>query len=317
MVVGIDIRNEIHDQDGIVITWGQTGNADSDWKAATMLADAAIRDANAHVLVIVSGLCRSFDLRAMQDLPNYRSKYVFSTHTYTWSWWFTRVDWKLVFGLSLLFIVSNLCAVYYLSQKRHMQCSYNAVVNYRSAWPYVLASGVSLPLYSVVVNLVWIAHAKDAGCSSIADDATPTLYLSIFVLFVVVVAWLVLVTHENVIRYSRLVTYWCLWNACLGAVQAGFSVFYQTYAAVLWELRRWESRHTPVFVGEFGTVVGDSSVEWGWLMTYIADMHYAYWPLNGCAQPFDKFINDTYGILDCDWQTVRNSTWTSSIFPQE
>jgi hypothetical protein len=94
-------------------------------------------------------------------------------------------------------------------------------------------------------------------------------------------------------------------------------VFYQTYAAVLWELRRWESRHTPVFVGEFGTVVGDSSVEWGWLMTYIADMHYAYWPLNGCGQRFETLSNDTYGILECDWETVRNWTWTRSIFHQD
>jgi len=91
LVVGIDIRNEIHDQDGIVITWGKTDNADTDWKAATLLAEAAIRDANPEVLVIVSGLCRSYDLRAMQDLENYRSKYVFTTHSYTWSWWPCRL----------------------------------------------------------------------------------------------------------------------------------------------------------------------------------------------------------------------------------
>jgi hypothetical protein len=43
------------------------------------------------VFVIVSGLARSYDLRAMEDLSNYRSKYVFTTHEYTFSWWFTRV----------------------------------------------------------------------------------------------------------------------------------------------------------------------------------------------------------------------------------
>ena len=73
LVVGIDIRNEIHDQDGIVITWGKTENVDSDWKAATLMADAAIREASHEMLVIVSGLCRSYDLRAMQNLVNYRS----------------------------------------------------------------------------------------------------------------------------------------------------------------------------------------------------------------------------------------------------
>jgi hypothetical protein len=98
-------------------------------------------------------------------------------------------------------------------------------------------------------------------------------------------------------------------------MQAGLSVFYQTYSAVQWDLRRWDSSNIPVWVGEFGTVVGDTSVEWGWLMTYIKDMHYAYWPLNGCATRFETFRNDTYGILDCDWATVRNASWTKTIFP--
>jgi len=315
LVVGIDIRNEIHDQDGIVITWGKTVDANSDWKAATVLADAAIREVNPDVLVIVSGLSRAYDLRAMQDLQNYRSKYVFTTHVYTFSWWFTSVNWMLVFWLSLLFIASNLSGVYYLCRKQHMLCSYSAVLNYRSAWPYVLAGAVLLPLYSVVVNLVWIQQAKQAGCSSIADDATPVLYLSIFVLFVVTVALFVLTTHENMICWSRLLVCFCLWNACLGALQAGLSWFYQTSWAVLWDLRRWESTNIPVWVGEFGTVVGDTSVAWGWLMSHIRDMHYAYWPLNGCAQRFETFSNDTYGILDCDWVTVRNVNWTRTIFP--
>ena len=315
LVVGIDIRNEIHDQDGIVITWGQSNDTDSDWKAATVLADAAIRDANPEVLVIVSGLSRAYDLRAMQDLQNYRSKYVFTTHVYTFSWWFMSVKWVLVLWMSLLFIKGNLAVVYYLIRKQHIRRSYIAVRNYRPAWPYVIAGAVLWPVYSVVVSLVWIQQAKEAGCSSIADDANSAMYLGIFGLLVVAGASFVLATHENVMCWGRLLMCFCLWNACLGAVQLGLSVFYQTYGAVVWDLRRWESRHIPVWVGEFGTVVGDTSVAWDWLMAYIRDMHYAYWPLNGCAQRFKAFRNDTYGILDCDWVTVRNVNWTKSIFP--
>ncbi len=103
-------------------------------------------------------------------------------------------------------------------------------------------------------------------------------------------------------------------NTCLGALQGGLNVFYQTYRAVVWDLHRWESRHIPVWVGEFGVVVGDTGVEWDWLMAYIRDMHYVYWPLNVCAQPFETFINDTYGILDYDWVTVRNANWTKTVF---
>jgi hypothetical protein len=314
LVVGIDIRNEIHDQDGTVITWGQSNDTDSDWKAATLLADAAIRDANPEVLVIVSGLCMSYDLRAMQDLDNYRSKYVFTTHVYT-SWWFTSVNWMLMLSLSLVFITVNFAVILGLRHKQHSLRQYMPVRNFRPTWSYVVAGAVLLPVYAVVVSLVWIQVTKQKGCTSIADDANGTLYLGIFGLVAVAVAYYVLATHENVMCWSRLLMYFCMWNVCLGLLQAGMSVFYQTYWAVLWDVRRLHSRNIPVWVGEFGTVVGDTSVSWGWLMTYIRDMHYAYWTLNGCTQRFDTFFNETYGILHCDWVTVRNVNWTKTIFP--
>lgn len=312
LVVGIDIRNEIHDQDGIVVTWGRSNNTDSDWKAATLLADAAIREANPEVLVIVSGLCLGYDLRGMQDLQNYRSKYVFTTHVYTFSWWFTSVNWVAVLCLSLLFVAGNVAGVFWL--RRHPR-GYMAVRSYGQAWPYVLAGSGLVPVYLLVVSLVWMQQANKVGCSSIAADAHSTLYVGVWWLVAVAWALFVLATHENIVCWRRLATCWCGWSACLGAVQVGLSVFYQTYWAVVWDLRRWDSRSIPVWVGEFGAVVGDTSVAWGWLLTYLADMHYAYWPLNGCAQRFKTLQNDTFGILECDWVTVRNASWTARVFP--
>lgn len=315
LVVGIDIRNEIHDQDGIVITWGKSNDTDSDWKAATMLADAAIREANPDVLVIVSGLSLSYDLRAMQDLVNYRAKYVFTTHTYTTSWWFTYVNWVLVLWLSLLFVVANLGVVLWLCKKQHVLRFYTTVQYQGHSWAYVVAGAVLLPVYTVAVSLAWMTEANRNGCRSIAEDAIPTLILGIGGLLAVALACCVLAIYENVMCWSRLLRCFCLWNACLGVVQAAFSCFYQTYWAVEWELRRWRSNDIPVWVGEFGKVVGDTSVAWGWLLRYIGDMHYAYWPLNGCVTRFDTLQNDTYGILDCDWTTIRNVNWTRTIFP--
>ena len=315
LVVGIDIRNEIHDQDGTVITWGKTDDVDSDWKAATVLADAAIRDANPDVLVIVSGLCMSYDLRAMQDLVNYRSKYVFTTHVYTFSWWFTRVDWMLVLSLSLVFIAANVAVLLCLCHKQRRLRQYIQVRNYRPTWSYVVAGAVLLPVYALVVSLVWIQQATLNGCTSIAQDGYPTLYLGIFGFVAVALAYYVLATHENVMCWARLLKYFCLWNMCLGTLQVGLCVFYQTYWAVLWDLRRWHSSSIPVWVGEFGTTVGDTSVTWGWLMRYIRDMHYAYWTLNGCTQRFGMLFNETFGLLDCDWTGIRNVNWTRTIFP--
>jgi len=327
LVVGIDIRNEIHDQDGTVITWGTSDDVDSDWKAATMLADAAIRDSNPEMLVIVSGLARGYDLRAMQDLENYRSKYVFTTHVYTFSWWFTRVDWVLIWWLSLLFLGANIAILLYVRRQQRRTCTYVgksvgpviccAASSARPSCSYVFAGALLPAVYLVAVSAVWIQEAQQAGCSSIAQDAHAPLSIGIVWLLVVAMAWLVLETHENVVSWSKLVTCVCLWNIAVAVTQAALSMFYQTYWAVLWDMRRWYSRDIPVWVGEFGTVVGDTSVAWGWLMTYIADMHYAYWPLNGCAYPFASFHNDTYGLLDCDWATIRNVNWTRTIFPVE
>ena len=315
LVVGVDIRNEIHDQDGTVITWGKTDDVDSDWKAATVLADAAIREANPEVLVIVSGLCMSYDLRAMQDLVNYRSKYVFTTHVYTFSWWFTRVNWMLVLSLSLVFIVANVAVLVCLCHKQRRLRQYIQVRHYRPTWSYVVAGAVLLPVYALVVSLVWIQQATRNGCTSIAQDGYPTLYLGIFGFVAVALAYCVLATHENVMCWARLLKYFCIWNVCLGTLQVGLCVFYQTYWAVQWDLRRWHSRNIPVWVGEFGTVVGDTSVAWGWLMTYISDMHYAYWPLNGCSQSEMLMnVSDGYAILMCDSATIRNANWTRTIF---
>ena len=313
LVVGIDIRNEIHDQDGVVITWGKSNDTDSDWKAATLLADAALREVNPNVLVIVSGLCCAYDLRAMQDLENYRSKYVFTTHVYIFSWWFTHVNWALVLCLSLFFVACNTAAAFWL--RRHQRL-YTAVQSFKSDWLYALAGSILLPLCLVAVSIVWMLQAKRAGCSSIAADAVQTLVLGAVWLAAVAGACCTLLANENEVNWRKLTTRFCCCNTCLGLVQAGLSVFYQTHWAVAWDLRRWNSPNIPVWVGEFGAEIGDTSVQWKWLLMYLADMHYAYWPLNGCFFPlrFNKLINDTYGILECDWTTVRNTNWTASIF---
>ena len=313
LVVGIDIRNEIHDQDGVVITWGKTDDADTDWKAATLLADAAIRAANPDALVIVSGLALSYDLRAMQDLENYRSKYVFTTHVYTWSWWFTHVNWTLVAALALLFVGGNLAAARFLLYRQHGARPYMAVRKYRP-WSYMVAGAVGLPVYLIAVSAVWIQQARRNGCSSIADDALPTLYVGVLGLAVVCLACCVLVRNENVFCKSRLLLCFCLWNVGLGAVQLLLCVFYQTRWAVLWDLRRWHSSIIPVFVGEFGADVGETGVQWQRLLAYVGNMHSAYWALNGCSQRFETEMTDTYGLLDCDWATVRDANWTHMIF---
>lgn len=320
LVVGIDIRNEIHDQDGTVITWGETDDPDTDWKVATALADTAIRNANPEMLVIVSGLSLSYDLRAMQDLHNYRSKYVFTTHVYTYSWWFKEINWNLILALSLLFVAGNAGAALWLRYYHTSSTNYCAhysdtYCDTRCAITYIVAGAGLLPVYVIVVDVIWIQITNSHGCSTIAADAYPTLYMAIVGLTAVLVAWFLLATREHCIQWKTLLTSICLWNILVGVIQVVLSIFYQSYWAVLWDLRRWSSSHIPVFVGEFGTMVGDHTVSWGWLLTYINGMHYAYWALNGCTTRFGKYDTDGFGLLAPDWKTVRDEEWTRAIFP--
>jgi hypothetical protein len=70
---------------------------DVDWKAAVEVSSAAIYEKNPDWLIIVSGLCFSFDLRKMvhnhPDIPQ-TDKLVWTVHYYSFSRWWTRAEDK-------------------------------------------------------------------------------------------------------------------------------------------------------------------------------------------------------------------------------
>ena len=311
-VVGLDIRNEIHDQNGTTVTWGQSDDVNSDWRAASMLADAAIREANPDILVIVSGLCMGYDLRAMQDLDNYRFKFVFTTHVYTYSWWFLQVDWNYVLVVgSVIALASALGAAWVATEKTpYSEMGYNDVM----CLVYIVTASVLAPALGLVVSLVWKLESNKVGCSSIAADADPLLWVSVAWLTLALASLCILVNIENIFKW-RLQTFWfCVWNTFIGALLVLFSLWFRTYGAVQWDLRRWHSSNIPVFVGEFGTKVGDNRVEWGWLMKHIEHMHYAYWALNGRRWRDNRWVDEEFGLLAQDWGSMRNPDWTKTIF---
>ena len=97
-VVGMDIRNEIHDWKGKrFITYGKVGATPStDYKLAIEAAGKALHEANPDWLLIVGGMCFNFDLTMMDPsmgrggvlptLPDY-SKLVWTAHFYPMSMW--------------------------------------------------------------------------------------------------------------------------------------------------------------------------------------------------------------------------------------
>jgi hypothetical protein len=91
MVVGFDIRNEIHDVGDVKLTWGTSDDAHTDWRVASTRGARIVQTANPDILVIVTALCFGVELRAMRKFPlemKVANKLVYTTHIYTWSlWW--------------------------------------------------------------------------------------------------------------------------------------------------------------------------------------------------------------------------------------
>ena len=94
MVVGFDIRNEIHDVGDVKLTWGTSDDNQTDWRVASTLGARIVQTANPDILVIVTGLCFGVELRAMRKFPlemKVTNKLVYTTHIYTWSLWWNAI----------------------------------------------------------------------------------------------------------------------------------------------------------------------------------------------------------------------------------
>lgn len=84
MVVGIDLRNEVHDYGSVSLTWGD-GSPTSDWALAATTAGNAVLAANPNVLIIVMSLCFGIELRPARDHPialQVPRKVVYQVHNY-------------------------------------------------------------------------------------------------------------------------------------------------------------------------------------------------------------------------------------------
>lgn len=131
-VVGMDIRNEIHDwKHKRFITYGKIGATPStDYKLAIEAAATALHAANPDWLLFVGGMCFNFDLTMMDPamgrggvlprMPDH-SKLVWTAHFYPMSMWWVHAEAKLssithIIARSLL----TLCALVLYSCVRWM-----------------------------------------------------------------------------------------------------------------------------------------------------------------------------------------------------
>ena len=318
LVVGIDIRNEIHDQDGTVITWGQSDDIETDWKVATLAADAAIREVNPDLLVIVSGLCMGYDIRALQDLQNYRSKFVFTVHIYPWSYWFTYIDWNSIMivasiltGVSALGIftlggmgIFTLWGMVY--HKLHMPDPLS--------WGYIIFPSIIVPALALGFSIIWVQKTRSFGCNSLAEDVIPVLWGSVTWLALAICSGCVLISYENIFRWKTAGFWACVWCLLVSTSLVGLSAWFQTYAAAEWDMAKLSSDHIPVWVGEFGANITETKAHWQWVTRFLADKHWAYWAVNG-RRWFNQWEREYLGLLTEDYGAVRDEAWTRTLFP--
>lgn len=182
LVVAIDLRNEVHDYEDTVLTWGD-GNPLTDWAAAATRAGNAVLAANPDVLIVVMALCFGMELRPARahpirlDLPD---RVVYQTHNYLeYQLWSlisqSFVSWqtvRLVCGFGLILPTMVLLVLWRYWDKAGRP---------RPSWPVVGVSygswlcGISL-ITAAICKALMVFLSKNPGCGYWArKDVVPTL----------------------------------------------------------------------------------------------------------------------------------------------
>jgi hypothetical protein len=321
LVVGIDIRNEIHDMDGVYITWGKSNSITSDWRSASSIAAKRIEAVNQNMLVIVSGLCFGYDFTEMMDDPGpvsalNRRKLVYTAHVYTWDWWWTRISWSSVnaFAVALFLFGSILGARQCRRLKKIPRLTYvDAACHLISGLgPFALCWGAT--------SVFWYLTVESIGCNAMGQSLNPAIRLYFLTAFLALPCMVKLRIFSD--SESRRI--WLLSVGFLCCVQAAFlialAIVSQSYFMVERELSRWklDGRPVPLWVGEFGSAWDDESLVWKHLLRFIKanELDFAYWPLNGLKwdQREQRWLDESFGLLGPDYIRLRNPELVSFLF---
>ena len=323
LVVGMDIRNEIYDMDGVCITWAKSNDITTDWHAASTAADLRLQRANPAMLVIVSGLCLGYDLTEMMDRPGpvgalRRRKLVYTTHVYVWAWWWTYLPWPhiaafasalMIFGVILAFYQYRRLKHFPLPPARELACCALSAQG-----PFALAWCATYAIFYRIVG--------EVGCSALVNGLRPCIFFFGLLALVAVLCTLRLsLLTSPEIRRLVLAIFGAL--CCLQAAYLLLlALVSHSFTMVERELGRWglEGRPVPVWVGEFGSATDDMPVklEWQYLVRFLRahELDFAYWPLNGRKWMEQEGVwhDENFGLLGPDYATWRNPAFVAELF---
>lgn len=180
-----------------------------------------------------------------------------------------------------------------------------------------IGSFVPFAVLWIAVACVKLSIARGIGCETIAAESTPWIIVGICLLLASA-ACLLSFAMTAVDIILPLVKGLLHWTRILCVVVIILSYVAETYWMVLDDLRRWrlEERSVPVFVGEFGTVVGDSTAQWGYLNQVLHDfeLDFAYWAVNGRKWHNGVWETENYGLLTYNYSDLSNKNWFDNLF---
>jgi len=342
-VAGVDFRNEIHDQSGVKITWGESDNINTDWLAASTAAYERLYKVDPEILAIVGGLCWNLDLRAMaKNVGPVRAfnnnKLVYTVHLYTFSFWWRVNDDFIIQILTpasfwlfvVLFVLSVICLYVYHTSKVIVRNSANlyekleAVDNKGEESRYICVNSViAFFSTSLVFHIGWLvlaliyhdATSSKAGCSTLSNDA---VWLITLASLLVACSGVCLLCCCCEIPLILCIGYFILWLGlfCFSVSVAGS--YLSTNAAILDFLNLWSlnDRPVPVMVGEFGTGK-PSDKDFTFIWNYIHqqyDLDFAYWALNGRVWKHGKWESESFGLFNDAYDQWRHPDFISKLF---
>jgi hypothetical protein len=306
MVVGIDVKNEVHNTREQTVTWRGSDSPDTDWKVASQLAASAVHAVNADMLIFVQGMCYATELSDLYRYPPTfnlsSSKLVLVAHIYAWSYWSLLLQeryymsswWPYALACNVILFYMLLC------QMRLCTCTHHVLIDSIFVWSLLTAT--CMMAYASIVS--------QSGCSVPVDAGA-------FNFFAMLSGLMSMVKTRH--AYTRC-TLWCtVYLVGIGVATLALGLSAMSTNGMLFDVNVRDSidtphRSIPLFLGEFGTnryrTVTDSQYLHD-VIQYLQqeDLSWAYWALNGdrWSQTEHKYVGEDFGLFDETWTEISES----------
>ncbi len=338
-IAGMDFRNEIHDQDGVRVTWGETDDINTDWLAASTVAYDRLYRIDPEIIAIIGGLCWNTDLRSMvnnvgpvQAFQN--KKLVYTVHVYTFSFWWNNLAAPIIDPLTsaslwsfiLCLMVSITCFFKQWSLVRkgeYIPLEIHYKKNYFcDTWSKGIKVFVSTSLLFQIGWLSWAVFyynaAKSAGCSSFANDSIWLIILASIFMAIAFCSGLLLWCKERELSPHLITASWLLWISLFFLGMFIVGKYLTSHTAYYDSLKAWslENRPVPVMIGEFGTGNPDEPI-FRLIWRYIHEKYnldFAYWAFNGRKWQLGVWESEGFGLMDNKYLNWRFPDFMQTMF---